>query len=363
MFSCVGLLIMMAVTLYVALLYTNYAMVLLVYMQGALFVFAIITFIYRRRTIRTRLEVPVGIAESGKENLVKISINNTGIAAVTRAKANITVTDTTAMRRSKYSIKMSELIKGNHSYIRNLVLNKPGNYQIMLKSLRVYDITGMMYWDIKIGSMVELQVIPPMHNVQVRLTNRTMNFYGEADVYDENRPGYDVSEILKIREYAAGDSLKNVHWKLTAKQDDLMVKEQSLPKACPVVLFLDYGDTGKRQDASAYIEAAISISFSVMDAGCSHYVVWYDRNEMDIVRMRVDDEESLFCFLSNIMKVIWEAGSDNIVERYADKYRGEAYACRIVLNHRMVITRDDREVGRLDANGLEESLSQVELVL
>ena len=43
------------------------------------------------------------------------------------------------------------------------------------------------------------------------------------------KSGGGFSDFYELREYRQGDSLKNIHWKLSSKYDDLIVKEPSLP--------------------------------------------------------------------------------------------------------------------------------------
>ena len=47
----------------------------------------------------------------------------------------------------------------------------------------------------------------------------------------------------------------------------------------------------------------VSLSFSLMDQKCSHYVAWYDTAINDIVRARVDDEEGFYIFLNSFLKI------------------------------------------------------------
>lgn len=47
----------------------------------------------------------------------------------------------------------------------------------------------------------------------------------------------------------------------------------------------------------------VSLSFSLMDQKCSHYVAWYDISINDIVRARVDDEEGFYIFLNSFLKI------------------------------------------------------------
>lgn len=49
---------------------------------------------------------------------------------------------------------------------------------------------------------------------------------GVTEAMESKEKGYDFSEITGIREYIPGDKLQNIHWKLSTKKDELMVKER-----------------------------------------------------------------------------------------------------------------------------------------
>ena len=51
----------------------------------------------------------------------------------------------------------------------------------------------------------------------------------DSDRFSTYKKGDDPSEIFDIREYADGDKIQRIHWKLSSKTGDLMVKEGSLP--------------------------------------------------------------------------------------------------------------------------------------
>jgi len=365
-FSFFGLVGTILVTLYMAMMYNNESIMLLVFLEAALFVVALITIIIRRMTLNVHLEVPIGISETGKQNLVKILINNSLPVSVSRMKAFIVVKNTITGKMKKSWMKLAQTYDEETSLVQNIVFDTAGNYELMLKKIRVYDMTGLLYWDVKNGSSRKIQVMPKLHDVVVNLGAHIKNFYGESDEYDEHKPGHDNSQIYDVREYRVGDRLQNVHWKMTAKQDELMVKEPSMPKACPVVLCLEHDGSkslGKGNKNIKFAEVAASLSFSMMDADCSHYVVWYDEYKRDIVRVRVDNEESMFYFLGKLMDVKWVKTEENITTLYMDKYRAEKYVCMLSLSNELVIKRDDEIVAKLSHKKLEESLSQVELIL
>ncbi len=354
------------VTGYFAMMYESAELMLLVYLQAALFVLSFFTVLFRKCTIRAELDVPVGIAEPEKENLVKLIVTNKGFLPLARMEALVTVEDVCTGRKIKDWMKVSSVLRGESTFVRSVAFSGTGTYKVRLKKLKVYDFTGLFSGKVRTKGEKKVQVMPRLHDIPVRLSLAVRNFFGEADVYDEESPGHDNSELFDVREYRAGDRLQNIHWKLTAKQDELMVKEHSLPKACPVVLFLDVHPSKRMRRMERmipYLEAAASLVFSLTDAGCPHYVVWYDEKMQDIVRLRVDEEESLFYFLGILMEIVWKQPKEDIGLRYREKYKREPYVWALSLDEKLVLKKEETVLAQFSEKEIAQSLEQVELVL
>lgn len=362
MISILNFLLIAGITIYIAFMYQSASMMVLFFAETALFVVAFVSLVFRCFRIRGYVEVPVGIAERGRESLVKLVLTNRCLLPVNKVVARIVVKDLMRGKKKKYRMTMPVLPKGESEHIQMVSFLGTGSYEVCLKKLQIYDITGLLCYNIRMKKQGLVQVLPEMHDVPVRLTPATRNFYGEADVYDENMPGHDNSETFQVREYRAGDRLQNVHWKLTAKQEELMVKDYSLPKACPVLLFLSYRP-GKRHQLLPFLEAVVSLSFSIMDAGCPHYVVWYDGTEQDVMRLRVDDEESLYYMTGVLMKNHWVRCREDIRLRYQNKYRQEPYVWALTIDEKMQFYKEKELLIRYSARKLNTSLGQMELVL
>lgn len=366
MFSFFVLIAIIIATIYVAIMYVSTSIMLLVYMETVLFAVSFLVLIYRRFTVKGDIQIPIAISEVGKENTVRIMITNRSRFSILKMKALVVVEDTIRGTKKSFWMKLSEAFYGENTFIQSVIFPGSGNYEISLKKLRIYDWTGLMYGHVRVKKTSRVQVMPEIRQIPVALTAITKNFYGEAEVYDENMPGHDNSEIFQVREYQKGDRIQNVHWKLTAKQDEIIVKEHSLPKSCPVVLFLDFRKDkhkSKNKRASVYMEVVVSLSFSLMDAACAHYVVWCDSEENDIVRLRVDDEESFFYFIGRLMKVRWQKSKENLVERYKEKYRMDPYVWGLTLDEKLVLKKGEEIIAQYSEKNLEKSLSRTEVVL
>ena len=364
--SFIGLGVSTVLCWYLAMMYENAELMLLVYVQAALFVLAFFAVWYRKFTISVAISVPVEIAEPEKECLVKLTTKNKGFFPMMRSEVLLLTEDLCTGKKKKAWVKLATIPRGEESFVRMVSFSGTGTYRLRPKKMRVYDFTGLFSGKKRGKSEVRIQVMPKLHDIPVRLSQTVRNFYGESDIYDEQTPGHDNSELFSVREYRKGDRLQNIHWKLTAKQDDLMVKEHSLPKACPVVLFLGFYTKKKKRKPErmlAYLEASASLSFSMMDANCPHYVVWYDEAEQDIVRTRIDTEESFFLFLGRLMGIRWRAPKEDMKARYRVKYRMEPYVWALSLDETMELKKEDETVAKLSVKELTKSLEQTELVL
>jgi uncharacterized protein (DUF58 family) len=88
-------------------------------------------------------------------------------------------------------------------------------------------------------------------------------------------------DFYALRPYVVGDDLRRVHWKSTARRDELMVRQDELPWQGRVTVLLDVRRTGHTADS---LELAVSAAASVVTAS------WKRR---DLVRLITTDGTDL----------------------------------------------------------------------
>lgn len=83
----------------------------------------------------------------------------------------------------------------------------------------------------------------------------------DCQEYAQDRRGLDRTEVYQIREYVPGDSLSQIHWKLTSKRETLLVREPACPVEQSLLFLVDrtWG-TLEPSQADTLMEAAASIS-------------------------------------------------------------------------------------------------------
>lgn len=124
----------------------------------------------------------------------------------------------------------------------------------------------------------------------------------ESFRYSGARPGDDPGETFDIREYQEGDSIRQIHWKLTGKLDKMMIRQRSFPVDDTVLIlaepFLKKKAPGTAQTLGE-VFAAVLNSFMEQGISCQAGVYDHDNGHFYIekIRTREDFENILYLFL------------------------------------------------------------------
>ncbi len=272
-----------------------------------------------RRGVETVLEAPISTAEKGGRFSIRVSVRRAGGTALGKMKMRVGWRNVMRRNWEHVTLAAQEISAGSSEWLYGLVISEAGCYEFRLESLLIYDRFCAFHRKKKCGSGTYVYVLPEIHEISVSIGERVRNFYGDSDIYDELRPGYDPGEVFDVREFRDGDRLSSVLWKLSAKGGELMVRENSLPRACPVRLFL----YACRDGGEGMLESIAGLAYSLMDAKCAFYAVWMSRSRKEVLRVRVDDEESYYLFLVSYMQDCSPDFEGDLETLYREKYRGE----------------------------------------
>lgn len=215
-------------------------------------------------------------------------------------------------------------------------------------------------------------VLPSIYPTAIEIPAVFRYFGEESGLYYEDEIGNDPSEILELREYRSGDRLQKVHWKLSQKTGNLIVKEFSEPMLLSVVFLLDTMDFSE-----AFLEVFLSVSMELCEQKCLHYVACRDAQGM-IVRKPVIREEHIYQILQLLMDTIsqkkegrssshrqkakeYSEGAQSrgrgLMQQYDDWYGKESYQVSLRLTQDLNLYRKEEWIGKLDAHHVEKSLA------
>lgn len=326
MISFIAALLFVGVIFYMSIIYESIAMVTVGFSVAMLEMGALVYLLIAKSRIAVDISIPITLVVQNRPFYVRLQEKEHMHVLRPVVRARLSYKDELSSACKSEYIFLSEKNgfkrKSNKAiYDSRVVITEPGNYVFRLEKIRIYDWSGVFYMDKRAGTEANALVLPTPQAIEIVLGDRVRNFFGDADTFDDLRPGYDPSETFDIREFRNGDRMQSVHWKMTAKTDTLMVKENSLPKACPVILFV----IPSAKSWKTQLTMMASLSYSLMDAGCPHFVTWKSKSQRELIRTRVDDEESYYLCQTTLMQDVSMEMNEDTIEEYQRKYRGEFY--------------------------------------
>ena len=286
--------------------------------------FAVVSFIYLmiiKKKVSVVIDVPLRVADRDQVFGLQTEVRNNSRFPLGKLSIDLAYGECQMETKEKMTISMMDVPNGKHQENQKMSIGQSGYYEFIVDQIRIYGLLGLFFISKKVKSGARVLILPKLEVVPVRLGEGVTFFLGDALEYDEVVPGKDPSEIFGVREFYNGDKLQRIHWKLSARMDALMVKEDSRPKACAIVLFMP---DGSRKDSKS-LDYVASLSFTLMQEQCPHYVAWQSRSEGDVIRVCVEDEESFYYALTESMQDGALKESEDRVERYREKYKGEPY--------------------------------------
>ncbi len=112
-------------------------------------------------------------------------------------------------------------------------------------SARAYDMLTLVSAPVQYGRTSSCVVYPRKLNLKIDMERASVGSARDS-ITMQNRKGHDLSEMFDLREYAEGDDIRAINWKLSSKTTDgeLIVRQPSDPTRYNVALMPDIGFRG-----------------------------------------------------------------------------------------------------------------------
>ena len=216
----------------------------------------------------------------------------------------------------EYSISVKNLLTGESS---NRILygsggkavdfalkaSRCGMLEISVNEVRVSDPLRLTVRKLPVSAHVRRLCSPNLFDPGV-LPERGTGIAVDSGAHFHVIPGSDPGEMASLRDYLPGDSLNSIHWKLSEKNEKLLVRELAQPAESRVMIAIIEPQPGPAI-AAEMAELLFSLSMTFLESGHRHVIGWYDDKLSTDQRMDIcsrDDferacEEVLSCPAGN----------------------------------------------------------------
>jgi hypothetical protein len=164
---------------------------------------------------------------------------------------------------SGYKGEMLNITREEDCWIRNNIkLYRRGIYNFGKVELMLKDVFHIFTLDKAIDSGVVAKVYPRLYDIKSLPLGGRDIYQQSLDIRSNNE---DIFTIKDVRRYNQGDSLKKIHWKVSAKHGELYVKNSDNIFGEEFVVFLDmHKDNNQLDNKGEAEEAMIDLCISMV---------------------------------------------------------------------------------------------------
>lgn len=198
-----------------------------------------------------------------------------------------------------------------------------GSLVTKVKMVKVYDLFGLFGVTRKISVKSETIVLPDTFSPQLLFSAYKAKDL-EADEYSQTKAGSDPSETFAIREYRPGDRLNRIHWKLTEKFDEILVREMGLPVRHSFLVLFETGIPSElKEDATiddALLEIMMSLCQKMTEEEISYEIGWQDYHSNSFFRCNVSNLDELSGITNKLMHTCYQKEDGNAFSHFSESY-------------------------------------------
>lgn len=186
---------------------------------------------------------------------------------------------------------------------------KSGCYQAKVLEIATYDFLQLFYFSKPCEARCEVQIMP---RATGEVTYHSA-IYGEGfDEYEETSlKGNVSSNVTDVREYRPGDRFQKIHWKLSARTEQLMVKENEATTSNRFVVLTELYQpkmASESQTEPPTLDNALDTAFDytfmlakeLLQAGESFFLTCYSIKRSDFASFFISTLEEFYLALSQI---------------------------------------------------------------
>lgn len=319
----------------------------------------------QKECIEGRVVIPASYIQKQQEFEVEIHLKNHSVLPMPSVPVQVYCENQFTKEKSFWNERA--MVDGKGEVILKLTLKSKycGKVFIGIDEVRVQDYLRLFAEKTKIqNEKSEIVVLPRIHKITL-WSPKQIQERQQGEEYSHARSGEDTSEVFDFHEYRQGDTLQRIHWKLSAKTDNYMVKEFSFPTEQMVLLFLDLHYPKEKEftqeDLDLFLEILASVSWSMREQGWKHSIIWYNDKTGNLQKITIESENEVYIMLEQICDCRVYDEEKNIVQMYAREQELENISNHLLLNAEGILYRNGSLEKQFSRQDLEKELVEWKL--
>lgn len=285
---------------------------------------------------KLKITVPSSDTIHKKENgIVNITILNGGYLPISKVKLSLEIYNRLTGELIEQSVYVTLNAKEEKIIPLQLQSDLCGAVEFSINSIRYYDFLGVFSKQYSYKEKGQLYILPNIYETALHLTEKDGSIVEDL-LFQVNKKGDNGLEIFGVKEYSPGDNVKNIHWNLTSKFNELIVKELTEEVTYTFLLLIDLTVPANQKEkvepivTDAMIEATVSVSKAILAKGFSHTIGWLDSEDQILHLEVINNEDDLNMLMRKILNLSQVTSENSLLDyftssKYVHEYSNIVY--------------------------------------
>ncbi len=266
-----------------------------------------------------QLMTPLEPMEKGNEFLLRVVLHNPTWFPLLNATVKLEVENTFYREDGDHFLNVPVRAKKDTEIRYPIVMDYSGRFCVNAKYIRFVDLLGICELRVDLQESAECLILPAgeLRNQEAGM----IYINGVTEAMESKEKGYDFSDISGIREYIPGDKLQNIHWKLSVKKDELMVKERVSVSAMQLHVLVELVND-EQMRADAILDLADSVTKSFVSQNLPFTVYYYSSNLAELRLCYIGNEVERIQWLEMMLYDRCYRDVDCVEQMFLQQYAG-----------------------------------------
>lgn len=271
---------------------------------------------YAYTHLKLDVQLPSGTIQLPHDLIVKLILNNPTIVPLLNCEVHFHYENIYLPSEISQTIILPAESRRENTYRLPFQTKAAGMFSFEINGIYVTDFLHFYSFSLPFHWKGTVPILPEERELpEIRLTKAAI----EAEDSQPSPDGELTNDLLQLREYQPGDRMKDIHWKMTAKTDELMVKEYDRARDLYYLILPELD----RESLQGTLSAFYSLGLRLLKARELFRVALYSPASHSFELKKISNEEELLISLYELYLIkpeVRSAAYHRFTEQFPDMY-------------------------------------------
>lgn len=212
----------------------------------------------------------------------------------------------------------------------DIVTKYSGNITFEIEDVRFTDIFGLFSSTNK-SKLVDTSYLSLPDTVDINFDHSSLLSIQHSSEFLSDKKNAESGDMVDFKAYELGDPVKNIHWKLSLKEQELIVKELSeeSDKKQLILVETNYlinSDRAKEDELDALLVTYSSLMNTLINQDLSFSIGWFNSQNKQLNIDNISSREEYYLILNSLEHLQYKESDKLVLDQFEERFDLNSFA-------------------------------------